>query len=428
MVKNKRYKKYIVQKGFLKLPLFRKLIVLTAPNGETVPRDFYIEEKVTQVVDVKDSNVIPNAITIKTIDGDYDLIISDNFEKSKNNLKLLAEKEEVSLFWIDKEMLDIQADDDEDDIIDAIALEGVRKWIYCPYIAESYNEWVELVVRDVGNAEEYQIESEDVLCASTIEFSMRDPHVLPDVIKQQFNIDIGTLLEALNLEESESQRQILSAAIIIIQGIYDQTIEMKKVAHRMLNVLRLPSEAKVFLQYHAQTINWSTMELEALKSALPVYRIEGLIDFIQNVDATDDEIKEIENNLKQILGCIKQTLKVLPGVKLTENETVLRLDRREWVISIQASNHFDSEQFVTGESPEYIGKVIQHLSQMEMAKKMWIKNGTRIYQCVKCDFIQEHKHACESCGGLEMISKLPASIKNHRYSIQDAVRTIGRSH
>ena len=57
MVKNKRYKKYINQKGFLKLPMFRKLIVLTAPNGETVPRDFYIEEKVTQVVDSTDSNL-----------------------------------------------------------------------------------------------------------------------------------------------------------------------------------------------------------------------------------------------------------------------------------------------------------------------------------------------------------------------------------
>ena len=219
MVKNKRYKKYINQKGFLKLPMFRKLIVLTAPNGETVPRDFYIEEKVTQVVDSTDSNIIPNAITVETVDGDFHIVISDNFEKSKNSLKLLAEKEDVSVFWLDKEMLEIQGDDDEDDIIEAIALEGVRKWIYCPYIAESYNEWVELVVRDVGNAAEYQIENEDVVCASTIEFAMRDPDVLPDVIYQQFNIRIETLLDAFCLESSESQRQILCAAIIIIQGI-----------------------------------------------------------------------------------------------------------------------------------------------------------------------------------------------------------------
>ena len=170
------------------------------------------------------------------------------------------------------------------------------------------------------------------------------------------------------------------------------------------------------------------MELEALKSALPVYRIEGLIDFIESVDATEDEIKQIENNLKSILGCIKHTLSVLPGLKLTENESVLTVDRREWVISIQASNHFDSEQFVTGESPEYIGKVIQHLSQMEMEKKKWIQNNTRIYQCVKCNFIQEHKHACGACGSLELLNKLPASIKEHKYSIQDAVRTLGRSH
>ena len=428
MVKNKRYKKYITQKGFLKLPMFRKLIVLTAPNGETVPRDFYIEEKVTQVVDVTDSTIIPNAITVETVDGDYHIVICDNFEKSKNSLKLLAEKEDVSVFWLDKEMLEIQDDDDEEDIIEAIALEGVRKWIYCPYIAESYNEWVELVVRDVGNAAEYQIENEDVVCASTIEFAMRDPDVLPDVIHQQFNIRIETLLEAFNLEDSDSQKQILSAAIIIIQGIYDKSIEISKIAHRMINVLRLSNEAKVFLQYHAQTINWNTMELEALKSALPVYRIEGLIDFIESVDATEDEIKQIENNLKSILGCIKHTLRALPGLKLTENETVLTVDRREWVISIQASNHFDSEQFITGESPEYIGKVIQHLSQMEMEKKKWIQNGTRVYQCVKCDFIQSHKHNCESCGSKELLNKLTASIKDHKYSIQDAVRTLKRSH
>ena len=93
MVKNKRYKKYITQKGFLKLPMFRKLIVLTAPNGETVPRDFYIEEKVTQVVNVTDSNIIPNAITVETVDGDFHVVICDNFEKAKNSLKLLAEKE-----------------------------------------------------------------------------------------------------------------------------------------------------------------------------------------------------------------------------------------------------------------------------------------------------------------------------------------------
>ena len=67
--------------------MFRKLIVLTAPNGETVPRDFYIEEKVTQVVDSTDSNIIPNAITVETVDGDFHIVISDNFEKSKRVIK-----------------------------------------------------------------------------------------------------------------------------------------------------------------------------------------------------------------------------------------------------------------------------------------------------------------------------------------------------
>ena len=408
--------------------MFRKLIVLTAPNGETVPRDFYAEEKVVKVLSVIDSSLIPDAICAETTDGFVDIVISDNFEKSKSELKFLAEKEETSVFWLDKEMLDFEDGDDEDEIIEAIALEGLRKWIYCPQIAEGYNEWVELVVRDIGSAEEYQIEKEDVVCASTVEFEMKDRDVLPDVIKQQFNLSVDSMIDALELDNNETQRQILSAAIIVIQGIYEESITLHKMAHRMINVLRLSNEAKVFLQYHAQTINWKTMELDALKSALPVYRIEGLIDFIESVDASEDEIVQIENNLKRILILVKQTLKALPGLKLVENESKVTVDRREWMLKTQASNHFDSEQFVSGESPEYIGKVVQRLSQMEMAKRKWIEDGVRIYQCVKCEFLQEHKHKCESCGGIEMVSRIPASIEKHRFTIQDAVRTLMRSH
>lgn len=428
MIKNNRYKKYLTQKGFLKLPMFRKLIVLTAPNGETVPRDFYAEEKVVQVFNVTDSHIIPDAICVETSDGFFNIVISNNFEKSKNELKFLAEKEESSVFWLDKEMLDFEDGDDIEDIIDAIALEGLRKWIYCPNIAEGYNEWVELVVKDIGSAEEYQIEKEDVVCASTVEFEMRDSNVLPDVIKQQFNLSVDNMIEALELDNNETQKQILSAAIIVIQGIYEESITLSKMAHRMINVLRVSNEAKVFLQYHAQTINWETMELDALKSALPVYRIEGLIDFIESVDASEDELVQIENNLKRILNLVKQTLKVLPGLTLVDNESTVTVDRREWMLKIQASNHFDSEQFISGESPEYIGRVVQRLSQMEMEKRKWIEDGIRIYQCAKCEFIQEHKHNCESCGGNEMVNRIPASIKEHRFTIQDAVRTLMRSH
>lgn len=428
MVKNKKYQKYIKQKGFLKLPMFRKLIVLTAPNGETVPRDFFAEEKIVQVIDLGSSSIIPNAIKVETSDGDVHVVISDDFTKAKNTLKLLAENEDASVFWLDKEMLDFEDGVDEEEIIDTISIEGLRKWIFCPHIAEGYNEWVEMVVRDVGNSQEYQIENEDVVCASTIEFGMHDINVLPDVIQQQFNINVDTMIEALDLEECVEQKQILSAAIIIIQGLYEESIGLSKIAHRMINVLRISNEAKVFLQYHAQTINWKTMELEALKSALPVYRIEGLVDFIESVNPSESEKITIEKNLKRILNLIKSTLQVLPGLHLTDEDENFAINRREWMVSIQASNHFDSDQFITGESPEYIGKVVQRLSQMEMAKKEWVEKGSNIYQCTKCNFIQEHKHSCESCGGKEMISKLPVSIKEHRYSIEDAVRTLTRSH
>ena len=128
MIKNNRYKKYITQKGFLKLPMFRKLIVLTAPNGETVPRDFYAEEKVVQVFSVSDSSIIPDAICVETSDGFFNIVISNNFEKSKNELKFLAEKEDSSVFWLDKEMLDFEDGDDEEEIIDVAEPEKII-WI-----------------------------------------------------------------------------------------------------------------------------------------------------------------------------------------------------------------------------------------------------------------------------------------------------------
>ena len=84
MVRHKKLKNYLEQKGFLKLPMFRKIIIITAPNGETISRDFFVEEKVVNVISVAKSPVIPDAILVETTDYDVHIVVTNSFEDTKN--------------------------------------------------------------------------------------------------------------------------------------------------------------------------------------------------------------------------------------------------------------------------------------------------------------------------------------------------------
>lgn len=415
---------YLMGRGFIKLPMFRKIIIMTAPDGKTVSRDFYVEEKVVNVISASNSQNISDAISVKTSDYDVEVVITDSFLKTKNELKLLAEREQLSVFWVDKEMLEEDADDEGVDTQDAFCLEGLRKWIYCPVIAEAYNEWIELTVKDVGSLDEQGDENDGAIKCSDIEFDMRDVNVLPDVVKQQFNLDVEGVLSEWGLPQDEVYRQTLSATIIVIQSISDNSIDTSKFAHRVINALRMTPEAKVFLQYHAQTINWHNMKLDEAKDAMPVYRIEGLVDFIQSLNATKEEIARVEEKLKGILQALVEVTEKMPGMAFEEKRQSIRIDKQSWTISLHTSNHFDSEEMLVGESPEYINHLIQRLNQMEIEKGKWIDEKRNLYQCTDCDYLQDHSGSCDSCGGKALINRIYASVKGHRYSIQDAVRTM----
>jgi len=424
MIRNKKLKNYLEQKGFLKLPMFRKIIIITAPNGETISRDFFVEEKVVNVLSVSNSPIIPDAIHVETTDYDVHIVVTDSFDDAKTSLSLLAEKEQVSLFWVDKEMLEIDDGESEEVLADAFTIEGLRKWVYCPVISDSYNEWVEYSIKDINNDEAYSEDVSSVKSCSDINFQIRDLGVLPTIVKQQYSIDVDDILADCEIPVSIASKQMMCAMIIVIQSINEERIETSKLGHRLIQTLRMSDEAKIFCQYYVQTMNWDTLDLYRDFEKEHPLRVQGLVEFIKSLNPTSDDLESMQQQFKELLHMSVQIIESLPGLQFSDGRSQISIDKRKWIINTRASTHFDNSTILTGESPEYIGDIVKQISSLELKKKSAVAAGDNFYQCSKCSFLQNKSGSCESCGSNELVRRLPASIKNHRYTIQDAIRTL----